>query len=370
MAGKYNLTVTEITKKFKADQFLLQPHPGDLGFGHPDLCTALRECISANEFMTIVYDICKQDLNDFVYIMQHFCRVMCSYERLCECLYLYGPSKTGKDVICQLIENFFGDDFTGGVPSSFFLKSPGAKRRASEGCSPYEASLAGKKAIIVPDMKKGDLDMDVIKPMCEQAGAKTTSRGCGQNPVRTNPSYEIFFFSNFAPNIPVANQESGGLRRLNVYYMRNRFMPRPDDDEQVSKPTIKERAKAGEFAVEFFHVCKVWYEALACYDTNIWAPPYVKEATAEALQEDADGTEIDSHTVWINDTFEFCRVVEASTSAEIKTAYRTKYGRVLKDASIKLRELGFTLDIPEGTKRICKYSFDGGRKVPIKLKRA
>merc|ERR1719424_1388575 len=91
-------------------------------------------------------------------------------------------------------------------------------------------------------------------------------------------------FSNFAPNILTG--ESGGARRLNVYYMRNRFMPSPDEDEQASKPTLKERTKAGEFALDFFHSSKVWYEALACYDTNIWPPPYVVEATKEAWQSD------------------------------------------------------------------------------------
>ena len=87
------------------------------------------------------------------------------------------------------------------------------KVRASEECNPYEASLAGKKVIIVPDMPQGDIDIDALKPMCEQSGAKTTSRGCGQNPVRTNPTYEIVMFSNFPVNVAKAKRN---LLAINV----------------------------------------------------------------------------------------------------------------------------------------------------------
>jgi len=367
LAGKYNTTVKAIIDNFKKAEFLLQPHPGVVGFGHPQLCTDLRECILCNEFMTVLYDICKQDLNDFVYIMQHMSRMMSSFERLCEGLYFHGPSQTGKDVLCQCIESFFGDDFVGGLPKSFFIRPPGAlvKARGSEECNPFEAALEGKKAIIIPDMPKGDFDIDAFKPLCEQCGSKTTSRGCGSNPTRSNPSYEITMFSNYAPHVPVAKKESGGKRRLNVYYMRNRFKGAPAEDEQISKPTLKERAKQGEFFADFFHASKAWYDALSCYDVNIWAPPYVREATDEAWQDDEcvqdDNLvqDIDPRSQWVIDTFKACSVADALTSREVKAKYRAKFGCALKDAATQLRELGVSLDVSDGTKRFCKYSFDG-----------
>merc|ERR1712080_359809 len=130
--------------------------------------------------------------------------------------------------------------------------------------------------------------------------------------------------------------------------MRNRFVAVPDEDEQASKPTIKELAKAGNFALDFFHSCKVWYEALKLYDTNIWAPPYVVEATKEAWQNDDEIVD-DPVAKWVMDTFVACSGTQAVDAKDVREAYRKKFGGQLKDASTKLREIGFILDASTGT---------------------
>ena len=99
---------------------------------------------------------------------------------------------------------------------------------------------------------------------------------------------------------------------------------------------------------------------------NIWAPPYVVQTTAEAWQDDNEKVE-EPQAGLITNTCKACTTVDADFAKEVRASYRGKIGGALKDASSKLRELDFTLDVPQSTKRICTYSSDAGRKTSVKF---
>ena len=105
------------------------------------------------------------------------------------------------------IEAQFGK-LAGGVDEMYFVSDGKPSVAAHEQCSPYAAALNGKLVCLVPEHPKipgtsagKRLNMAKLKPMMEQSGAKVTKRGCGQNPERCSPSYEIVIFSNGAPTL-------------------------------------------------------------------------------------------------------------------------------------------------------------------------
>ena len=75
--------------------------------GRPDLCERICEVVKKDPFLSFIFAICKQDCDDWMFVMQHFCRMSSSCPRFCEGLYFYGPSKTGKDALAAAIEARF-----------------------------------------------------------------------------------------------------------------------------------------------------------------------------------------------------------------------------------------------------------------------
>ena len=114
-----------------------------------------------------------------------------------------------------------------------------------------EADLVGKKLCIAPDVKAGVLDMDHLKSMTEQAGAKVTTRGCGKAPVRSNPAYLVTLFSNHAADIG-PEPDGGKVRRVNAYRCRNIFRPVPRDGESAEGINLKEWIRKGNMSADLF----------------------------------------------------------------------------------------------------------------------
>ncbi len=69
----------------------------------------MREACRDSEFLEVMLGICKNNVDEMLYLLQHFCRMMSAFPRLCELLYIHGPKKAGKDVLCCMLQTFFGD---------------------------------------------------------------------------------------------------------------------------------------------------------------------------------------------------------------------------------------------------------------------
>ena len=64
--------------------------------GRPDLVERVQAFCSKVEFLEIILSVCDGRVDDMLYLLQHFARIMSSHPRMCELLYIHGPKRGGK----------------------------------------------------------------------------------------------------------------------------------------------------------------------------------------------------------------------------------------------------------------------------------
>ena len=351
---KLSVLVDDVTKYLeKKPLIVLQPEE-DHPVGNPELCERFKRFVDAEPVLKIIYDTCKQNINDTLYLMLHFARQLSSYQRICEFLFFYGPSNAGKDVLAGILEKFYGD-FAGGVPNGYFNVS-GAKARGGEEHTAFLHGLTDKKICIVPDVPKGILNMKVLKPLCEQGGAKTTNRGCNGNPVRSNPFFQVIFFSNHC--LQIEKEDDGEQRRVNAFEMRNRFSLTPREGEQLADPAIKDGIMTGKYNISFFHAIRLWVRTLGIFGTNITRSPHANASTKLALNDDVEDKE-NEFDAWMEATFKDTTIDNALTKKEFSKKFCERYAVRPANADCRMVEKGIILPKSTKNKRYAKYLFPG-----------
>ena len=365
---------TNVSRTLSGDKEPLLPFINtyeEIAFGNPEIERQIRDFVVRDPCALFLFDVCKQDCNDFVYLLLHICRMTCSCQRFCEFLFFHGSAKTGKDALASLLEKYFGNStdehgFCAGTPAGFFLVNNTS--RNSEECSPFEAGLRDAKCIVVPEVGTGKLNMNVLKPLCEQSGAKTTTRGRNKDPERSNPTYEICMFSNNAPSPD--SGDSGSRRRTNVFYMRNKFTAVPQEGEQAARDSIKESISSGSMNNSLWHLVINLHDCLQLWNTNIPRTYNVHEATLEVFSDlQMDTGEDDPFAAWMNRTFRATSVADACVEKVVKTMCRNYWKCRLSEVSTMMRDHGIALDNRVNSKRYVRYKFDSnGESMPVGLK--
>jgi len=358
--------VEKMTDHDKPLVIQMQPDDLSLGMGRPEICEKIHQAIGVSPVLTILHDIFKQDLNDLIYMLQMFARMMGSYPRLTEMLYLHAGKKSGKDTLAALIENFFGESFAGGVPATYFVEhSQGRGGGRKEDCNPFEASLTGRRVCLVPDMPPGVLDLDHLKTLTEQAGAKVTTRGIREMPTRTNPTYLTICFSNHPPNCG-PNPDSGKTVRLCVMRLRNRFLVGAGDGDTEEIGSVKERVARHDCLRDFFWAVCPWYTVLRNYTRNIVKSPHaIEDKEVCLLVENDQGVEVnateDPTLEFIKLKFKEVPIGEAARASEVKEMMKGHWKCKAKELPTRMQEAGFVMSdnyVSSGSRYIC-YKFDG-----------
>jgi hypothetical protein len=367
LQAKWDSLVSEIIDHWKNGKGDLQ---SDELFSRTDLVNRVRDACLESEFLNVMLGICKNNVDEMLYLLQHFCRMMSAFPRLCELLYIHGPKKAGKDVLCSMLQTFFGDvgdnGFGASLPNDYFAVKPGGGRnkRGSEESHPMLHSIKNARVVIIPEAPEGKTDMTTLKPLCEQLGAKIATRTHNKDPERSHPSYEFVFFSNH--NMDIGDSpDSGEARRVNVVRLCNRFGSDPNDDA-AEKADLKERIIDGCMVHEMFHYTKTLYPALNLYTTNIRRPARIEQETLEVTGGVLHALEVHE---WVLQTFEKSDVANCSTEGEVKKMCQEKFGiGKLKDVRNKMIEVGFKLDERANAKRFCTYRFDDDGLKPVKVR--
>ena len=66
---------------------------GDMLRGRPDLVERVQAFCPKVEFLEILLSICDGRVDDLLYLLQHFARILSSHPRMCELLYIHGPKR-------------------------------------------------------------------------------------------------------------------------------------------------------------------------------------------------------------------------------------------------------------------------------------
>jgi hypothetical protein len=369
----WDLLIKDIIVHWEAKRGDLQEDP-DAPAEDPAVKTArealkrrMFEVCKQSEFLKVLLGICKDEVDELLYLLQHLCRMMSSYPRLCELLYIHGPAKAGKDVLASMIQTFFGDVSDGGfcasLPNDYFEQKPGAYgRRGSEDSHPMIHSIRGARVVLIPEAPCGQTNMSVLKPLCEQEGTKIASRTHCKDPERSHPTYEFVFFSN--NNMEIGPSPDGGeARRVNVFRLCNIFGSK--DGQYAEQADLKGLVKKGRFVHEMFHLTKALYPALGLYTTNIRRPARIERETWEVTQSSLSDADTKAYIL------EKCMASDASncsTADSVKTLLADYLHCTKKQVANKMVELGFEFSRTERV-RYCMYEFvDGQGKKPVLIK--
>lgn len=333
---------------------------------------------SKDRYLLFLWQIANYNVDDWAYLNQQLCRMLSSCRRFNEMLYMWGPSGTGKDAIAAAIEAQLGDDFAGGLPKGFLVKSHGPRKGAGEDCTPFKNALVGKKICLVPEHPKehadlhvgAPLDMDIVLDMTDQCGAKVTARGIRADPTRANPSYLILVLSNGAPNPSIRTGEA--QRRLRSFPMQNRFKELPEDGEEKASARLKQDLADGKHNSSFFEATRPWYKFLMLYETNIAMSPNVAEATQEAFTTEAPEGQPAAMANPLLELFAPTKDVSlAMKEADVKTKLMNFWRMKKGEATTRARDEGFIFGGNSGYgKRFATYGgFPGGRAMVMEKKK-
>ena len=295
--------------------------------GKPELAkrfVSVLEKIPGAGFLTAWFDA-----DGISYFLQHYVRMLSAAPKFTEMLNFHGPPRSGKDAVAALFETHVGNidegGFCGGLmPEQVQIpQRAGATTQSRNGPTPFTDALKGARGIVVPELKQDEaLDMEMLKALVEQEGARITSRKCRGNTSRWRPTALIVTIGNYCPNFG-AKPPDGTERRVNVLTMTNRFAVKPDPDMMVLQGdfTLKGRINKGLVWNDFFHVARAFFCFLEHYGDKIRRPRKVEQDTAEALQtEEGMTTNAEGERkvkLWYNDVFR-----PASTLARPSTSPR------------------------------------------------
>eukprot|EP00969_Alexandrium_andersonii_P312615 13812209-Alexandrium_andersonii.AAC.1 len=90
----------------------------------------------------------------------------------------------------------------------------GGGRSSKDGPTPFTHALKDARSVVVPELTRDALDMDILKSIVEQEGAKITSRQCRGNVNRWNPSALLVAIGNNCPDFG-ERPPDGTERRVN-----------------------------------------------------------------------------------------------------------------------------------------------------------
>jgi hypothetical protein len=312
------------------------------------------------------------------YFLQHYVRMLAAEPKFCEMLNVHGPPRSGKDAMAALFESHMGNIDEGGfggglMPEQVQIPARGASTaRSSNGPTPFTHALKDARSVIVPELKREVLDMELLKGIVEQEGAKITSRQCRGNVNRWNPSALLVTIGNYCPDFGESPPD-GTERRVNVLAMKNRFAVQADPESMVLQGDFDLKAKINKGLIfnDFFHVAKAFYPFLALYGDKIRRPRIVEADTAEAL---APRTTASVEEPWYMQIFMPADDEhEALQPLQVRQATFEKLAlRRMTDATTELKKEGFNLDARDvtGKNRCVKFKFPGTSKaVPVAMKR-
>ncbi len=339
-------------------------------FGNADLAKAYKDICEKIQYLKIRLQAAGNDVDLCIYKEQWVTRTISSIAHLCELLYTFGPPGSGKDVDALFVQEFFGEEMTGTLPTNDLVMI-GQQERGVDASTPSLAAIQGKKVVLVPELPEGTFAWHRVKHFVEQQGIRPSSRANNKAPLAMAPTFAIMCWSNYAPKF---NRVVGAMRRTAIIYKDARYVAveSVEDNEYVDDNRLKYRIQKGEFRLDMLWTAMAWIEALKAYSMSIPKPDHVVQLCVQTVPNEVrdwalgDG-ENPAH-------LEECTAKDATTCTEIKAAVAAHLSLGVRspDLVTRMREAGFTLDVPAsgGKKRACRFKFEMNKPaVWVKLKK-
>ena len=158
------------------------------------------------------------NLDETFYILRKICGGFFAFARFTECLWIVGAAESGKDLVLGIIQSLAGEEKDGLTAVLPFTYVTDSKSQGRDAHSAFLQECAGARFIIVSEVPNRPLTLQVLKPLCEQRGARMASRGLYGDGGGFRPTALPILTSNFTPTLIYNEQhDSGATTRVRLY---------------------------------------------------------------------------------------------------------------------------------------------------------
>lgn len=157
------------------------------------------------------------NLDEAIYFLRNLCRGLFAYARFTEALWVVGAAESGKDLMLAIIQAMAGEEKDGYIAILPFSYVTDSRSQGRDAHTAFLQECAGARFILVSEVPNRPLTMQLLKPLCEQRGARMASRGLYGDGGGFRPTALPILTSNFTPSlIADEKQDSGATSRVRI----------------------------------------------------------------------------------------------------------------------------------------------------------
>ena len=259
------------------------------------------------------------DVDEALLWLKWLARGTSSHPRFTEATWLVGAAQGGKDVIVAIIQVFGGCGNDGVVTELKWKYVTSKDGGGTESCAPFLRACTAARFIIVSEVPNKPISMSLLKPLCEQRGARIAARTLYEGNHGFRPMALALLTSNFTPKLNDDEaDDSGAQTRIRVYsttaiYTLKQTLP----THKKADVTLADKANAGTFNVSLFALMRMAYKLLdySPETRNVGPlPKRVREETQACFEGTASSAHFES---WVTLCVVQATAETASTTAEV-----------------------------------------------------
>ncbi len=259
------------------------------------------------------------DVDEALLWLKWLARGASSHPRFTEATWLVGAAQGGKDVIVAVIQAFGGCGNDGVVAELKWKYVTNKDGGGTESCAPFLRACAAARFIIVSEVPNKPISMSLLKPLCEQRGARIAARTLYEGNRGFRPMALPVLTSNFTPKLNDDEaDDTGAQTRIRVYsttaiYNLRQALP----THKAADVCLADTANSGAFSVSLFALMRMAYNLLDYSpDTrNVGPlPKPVREETQACFEGTVSSERFES---WVAQCVQKATVETASTTAEV-----------------------------------------------------
>ena len=306
------------------------------------------------------------DVDEALLWLKWLARGASSHPRFTEAVWLVGAAQGGKDIAVALIQAFGGVESSGIVAELKWKYVTNREGGGTETCAPFLRACTAARFIIVSEVPNKHISIALLKPLCEQRGARIAARTLYEGSHGFRPMALPILTSNFTPKLNDDEaDDSGAQTRVRVYsttaiYTNDLQLP----THKEADVKLADRVNSGRFNASLFALMRIVYPLLdlSPETRNVGPlPQRVREETAACFN---GGVCDDLFQAWMDRHVRPGGVPEASPAAEVYDSavkFLGETGPHTSKVRAWLTSFGFKQDnsTRSATKRYYVKSFGG-----------
>jgi len=259
------------------------------------------------------------DVDEALLWLKWLTRGASSHPRFTEAIWLVGAAQGGKDVVVALIQAFGGTGSDGIVAELKWKYVTSKECGGTESCAPFLRACAAARYIIVSEVPNKPISMSLLKPLCEQRGARIAARTLYEGNHGFRPMALPLLTSNFTPKLNEDEaDDSGAKTRIRVYsttavYTMQQTLP----THKQANVVLADEVNQGAFNASLFAIMRIVYRLLEHSPETRNVGPLPKRIREETEACFAGHSCSQLFQDWVATRVEQATVETASTTAEV-----------------------------------------------------